>query len=75
VLTALIRTWNREGRATVRSVAENAGLPVSTTADNLRELRDLHLVTWNLRIPGRTSGAGTLRPLLWPVNLPVSGRT
>lgn len=60
-LTALIRVYNRDGRATVRSVVEEDGRAVSTVHFSLSLLRRSGLVRW-------TKGQkGTLTPLLWPV--------
>lgn len=56
VLLALIAVYERDGRATVSSVAAEAGRSVVVTHSRLVELRRLGLVTW-------TDGtAGTLRP-------------
>src|SRR5690349_10765266 len=60
-LLALVACHRRDGRATVRSVAEEAGRSVMTTYHNLLGLRERDLVTWD---EGRT---GTLRPLVAPV--------
>lgn len=56
ILDALAAVHDRDGRATVRSVARCAGLGVATTHLRLVQLRALGLVRWE---PGRI---GTLRP-------------
>ncbi len=63
VLLALIRCYQRDGRATCRSVAEEAGLASvgSVYRHHLPSLRRRGLVAWE---PNR---AGTLRPLVAPV--------
>lgn len=61
VLLALIAVHQRDGRATVRAVARQAGLKTSTTHNQLGYLRRRGLVAWD-------DGAnGSLRPLLTPV--------
>jgi hypothetical protein len=60
-LVALIRVYNRAGRATVRDVVHEDGRAISTVHLSLRLLRRRGLVRW-------TEGQhGTLTPLLWPV--------
>lgn len=56
VLAALIVVHARDGRATVTSVADQAGLSRSATHGRLVFLRDAGLATWQRR------HAGTLRP-------------
>jgi predicted transcriptional regulator len=56
VLLALIAVCERDGRATVRSVATEVGRAVRTTYDRLLDLRDVGLVDWE------EGKAGTLRP-------------
>lgn len=57
VLIALLKVYERDGRATVRSVAQAAGLRgPGSTLGHLRRLRLRGLVAWE---DGRT---GTLRP-------------
>lgn len=59
VLLALVHVVERDGRATVRTVADAAGLASKATAHrHLRGLRALGLVTWTPRT------LGTLRPLV-----------
>jgi len=58
VLLALIAVHNRDGRATVRSVAAEAGRNVSTTFFHLRHLKAAGLVE------STAISAGTLRPLV-----------
>lgn len=68
-VNALLIVHAHDGRATVRDVADVAGVSVSTAHQHLVDARELGLVTWT---PGR---AGTLRPAmrlvlassLWPV--------
>jgi hypothetical protein len=58
-LVALLSVHQRDGRATVRSVGEEAGhASTGTTHEQLHHLRNLDLLTWD---EGR---AGTLRPLV-----------
>jgi DNA-binding IclR family transcriptional regulator len=57
-LLALLRLYERDGRATVRGVAAERGCALNSAHDQLVELRSLGLVTWE---DGR---AGTLRPLV-----------
>lgn len=58
VMVAVVAVYDREGRATVRGVAEVAGVGVSQTFAALRVLRGLGLVDW-------TDGcSGTLRPMV-----------
>lgn len=63
VLLALLRVYERDGRATVQSVVDEAGLSSvgGTYQHHLVPLRDAGLVDWE---PNR---AGTLRPLVGPV--------
>lgn len=59
VLCALVRVYERDGRATVRDVTEEAGLrSFSTTHNHLRALFAAGFVEW------AEGTAGTLRPLL-----------
>lgn len=62
-LTALIRVYNRDGRATMRTVAAEADRNVSVVFGDLQRLRRAGLVAWT---DGET---GTLRPLYWPAAL------
>lgn len=62
-LMALVRVYERDGRATVRAVAAEAGRPLNATHSALVALRDRGFVTWE---SGKT---GTLRPLLEEVGL------
>lgn len=57
-LLALLAVYERDGRATVRSVAAAAGRSVGVTHGHLCRLRDAELVEWE---PFRY---GTLRPLV-----------
>lgn len=62
VLLALVRVWQRDGRAEVRDVMVEADLSgVGTTHDHLVRLRDRGLVAWEPTLQG------TLRPLVAPV--------
>ena len=56
VLAALLRVHQRDGRATVRSVAAEAGRTVSTAFKTLNELRQLGLCAWE------HGTQGTIRP-------------
>jgi DNA-binding MarR family transcriptional regulator len=58
VLMALLRVYDRHGRATIRDVADEAGLSLSRTHSALGRLKLAGFVAWE---PGR---AGTLRPLV-----------
>lgn len=60
VLLALLRVYERDGRATVRSVAAEAGLASygRVQETHLSRLADAGLIAWE---PGK---AGTLRPLV-----------
>ena len=69
VLTALIAVYDRDRRATVRSVAAEAGMSTTTTFARLRRLRRLNLATWS---PSRR---GTLRPLVSIVAVMPTGET
>lgn len=55
-LAALVRVYDRDGRATVRAVATECGRAVSTVHDHLRALRRAGLVGWE------DEQQGTLRP-------------
>lgn len=57
-LLALLRVYERDGRATVRSVADERGVALSSAYRLLDELRNEGLVTWE------DGQAGTLRPLV-----------
>lgn len=57
VLLALVLVYERDGRATVRSVAEQAGL--SSPGSLVRHLRVLRRLGWVTWVDHR---AGTLRP-------------
>ncbi len=59
VLMAVLRVYARDGRATIRSVAQEAGRNPSTTYAHLRTLRRARLVDW--------ADGGTLRPSMIPV--------
>lgn len=61
VLLGLLHVHERDGRATVRSLADETGRSINPTHRHLRRLRDAGLVAWT---PG---SAGTLRPLVTPV--------
>lgn len=62
VPVALIAVYQRDGRATVRSVVAEAGMKSPGSALRpLKLLRDAGLIAWE---PGK---AGTLRPLVQPV--------
>lgn len=56
VLHALIAVWERDGRATVRSVADEAGRSLSVTWTHLLRLRLAGLADW------WPDHEGTLRP-------------
>lgn len=56
VLTALIAVWDRDGRATVKSVADEVGRGLSATWVQLVHLRRAGLAQW------QDGHAGTLRP-------------
>ena len=58
VMVATVFVHHLDGRCTVRSVAEAAGLSTATTYSHLCHLRRRGLVAWER---GR---AGTLRPLV-----------
>lgn len=58
-LAALIRVYARDGRATVRSVADESGLKSSVTHKNLHRLEALDLVRG-------VSIQGGLRPAVAP---------
>lgn len=58
VLTTLVRLHAAEGRCTVRAIAGEAGISVSTCHAHLLTLRRAGLIAWE---PER---AGTLRPLV-----------
>lgn len=60
VLLALINVYQRDGRATVREVAEAADKSPSTAYTMLLRLRDMGLVYW------QPEHAGTLRPAVAP---------
>lgn len=61
VLAALLHVQERDGRATVRSVADVAGRSQSTTHGHLVELRELGLVSW------AEGTRGTLRSCVEPM--------
>ena len=63
VLLALIRVHQRDGRATVRSVAGEAGICFSTAHAHLVRLQGMGLVA---QTEGQT---GTLRPTVLPVQV------
>lgn len=67
VLLALVDEYRIEGRATVRSVAERAGVPLSVTHQHLTTLRDRGFVLW------AEGTQGTLRPQLDAVDEWVRG--
>lgn len=58
VLTTLLRLHAAEGRCTVRAVADELGISISTCHSHLTALRRAGLIAWE---PKR---AGTLRPLV-----------
>lgn len=63
-LAALIRVYARDGRATIRSVMEEADYrSVGRLHDAARALRDRGLIAFE------DDQAGTLRPLVWPIAL------
>lgn len=62
-LLALLRVYERDGRATVRAVAAERGCSLNSAHKQLVELRDLGLADWD---DGR---AGTLRPLVAVVSV------
>lgn len=57
-LLALIRVYERDGRATVRAVAREAGRSIAATHFNLVHLIDWALIDWTM------GERGTLRPLV-----------
>jgi hypothetical protein len=57
VLLALVRVYERDGRATVRAVAELAHYSLDTTNRRLHNLADLELA-------GGVGTRGALRPLV-----------
>lgn len=66
VMLALVFVYQRDGRATTRSVADHVGCQVSTAFRHLKTLRDDGLVAWDDTL------AGTLRPLVEPTQVLVS---
>lgn len=56
VLLSLLHLWERDGRVTMRQVADGAGLSLTTTKKHLDSLRLEGLVTWD------EGTNGTLRP-------------
>ena len=64
VLTAVRTVFDRDGRATVRSVADEARMPYETTHGVLRRLADRGDVVWDGR-------PGTLRPADHDPNHPL----
>lgn len=68
VLLALLRVYDRDGRATVRTVAAEADRQISTTWAHLERLAIDGLVTSE---PGTH---GTLRPLVRPVTFHQESR-
>ena len=62
VFAAVLEVYARDGRATVRSVAREAGVSKSTAHHHLRRLHAEGLVSYT---PGCQ---GTLRPLYGPVS-------
>jgi hypothetical protein len=54
ILSALSRVWIRDGRATIRSVATEAGLSPSVTHRRLRRQVDLGMIAYD--------GPGSYRP-------------
>lgn len=63
VLLALIRVYQRDGRATVRGVADEAGVHLSTAYTHLCSLLEAGLLA---RV---SKTGGTLRPLVLPVQV------
>lgn len=63
VLLALIRVYQRDGRATVRTVADEVGICLSTAHAHLTRLQGMGLVA---QTEGQT---GTLRPTVQPVQV------
>lgn len=62
VLLALVRVHAREGRATVRMIGQEAGIPsTGHVLHVLRRLRDLGFCAWE------DGTQGTIRPTLQPV--------
>lgn len=57
-LLALLRVYERDGRATIRAVARERGVALSSAYRSLEELRNKGLVDW------QDDHAGTLRPLV-----------
>lgn len=60
-LLALIAVHQRDGRATLRTVAEYRGVTFTTIQEQMRRLVRMGLAAQD--------GAGTLRPLVWPVKM------
>lgn len=58
ILVALMLVYERDGRATFRSVADEVGFTVSYVWRQFLVLRDAGLVDWEYR------RSGTLRPLV-----------
>lgn len=69
VLLALIAVYQRDGRATVRDVAEAADKSPSTTYTMLLGLRDAGFIEWTPR------HSGTLRPKFLPIRTHVRNRS
>ena len=57
-LLALLRVYERDGRATMREVAAERGCSLSSAVAQLERLRNAGLVTWE------DGHAATLRPLV-----------